>query len=222
LEGKLGDDDFHDREYICDYVANSENNTNFPPRILIPEFRTLVELHEGQGLSFEEIAKRRVVLTYLDADAISDLYYKFRSEGCEDELATTLPWRPEEIDLLKQMCRTSRRLMNNLASFLDGRGDREIGDKLAEMWLARLAQTNTDPSSIVQHRSQSNASDVFGAVQHEEQRQSLLGSSLVEYTAGAGNASMSHISIQSVTNLFEDDVSIKDEPDSDEELFGRR
>jgi hypothetical protein len=222
LEGKLGDDDSHDREYICDYVANSENNTNFPPRILIPEFRTLVELHEGQDLTFEEIVDRRVVLTYLDADAICDLYYKFRTSSEEEELVpNTLPWRPEEIDLLKQMCRTSRRLMNNLASFLDGRGDREIGDKLAEMWLAKLAQTSTQTGPVVPLRQpQPGGSDGFEAFQHQIQRHSLPDPALDESAAGAEHGEGFHA--QTVPDLFEDNISIKDEPDSDEELFGRR
>ncbi|KIW66822.1 hypothetical protein PV04_06116 [Phialophora macrospora] len=189
-KGELDEDDVHDLEYIHAYVANS-NRAPKGPRIIVSDFKTLVELHEGAGISFDEIAELRALRTKKTGLALNDVYDRYRNMT-EKSAAESAEWSEQELQTLHQLCQNQKRDMGSFASYLKNRGNTDIGNKLAEIWLGELTNSGQKCARTVQQKKKSvhtGTDDV--RPQHR------------------GRA------------LSVDELSIKQEPGSDDELFGR-
>ncbi|KIW95672.1 uncharacterized protein Z519_04257 [Cladophialophora bantiana CBS 173.52] len=190
--GKIEDDDVHDLEYIHLYVAYSVRTAR-PPRLTLSDFKTLVELHDGAGLSFNEIAECRALRTHKTGIALNDVYDRYRTRpGHLDN--DSRKWSQKELDALEELCQNPKRDIGALRSHFKHRNHSEIGDKLAEIWLAALrSSVQTSPTAP---RKQTNTKpQPSGECQTEYRQQE-------ELPPGP--------------------PFVKVEPNSDEELFGRR
>ncbi|KIY00928.1 uncharacterized protein Z520_03594 [Fonsecaea multimorphosa CBS 102226] len=183
--GEIDDDDVHDLEYIRVYVSYNSRPARLP-RLIVSDFKTLVELHEGAGLSFDEIAECRALRTHKTGLALNDVYDRYRTlSGLANDASRE--WSEAELCLLEELCQNPKRDVGTFVSHFKHRHQSEIGNKLAEIWLENLwcsvgkgptastQRTNTSPQAQGEHE---------GLPAHH--------------------------------------VSVKVEPDSDEELFRRR
>ncbi|EXJ58318.1 hypothetical protein A1O7_05743 [Cladophialophora yegresii CBS 114405] len=189
-KGELDEDDVHDLEYIHAYVANSKRAPK-GPRLIVSDFKTLVELHEGAGISFDEIAELRALRTRKTGIALNDVYdrYRLMTDNSPSESAD---WSKQELQTLHQLCQNPKRDMSGFASQFENRNNTDIGNKLAEIWLAELINSGQVDAKAVQ-----------------EQKTSM-------YDGIDGDRSKHRRRALSVDELF-----IKQEPGSDEELFGQ-
>jgi hypothetical protein len=189
-KGELDEDDVHDLEYIHAYVASS-NRAPKGPRLVVFDFKTLVELHEGAGISFDEIAELGALRTKKTGLALNDVYDRYRSMT-ENSAAGSAEWSEQELQTLQQLCQNQKRDMGGFASYLKNRSNTDIGNKLAEIWLGELMNSGQICTEAVQEQKQCmHASPGRDGRQHR---------------GGAPSA---------------DGLSIKQEPGSDDELFCR-
>ncbi|OCT51303.1 hypothetical protein CLCR_08290 [Cladophialophora carrionii] len=189
-KGELDEDDVHDLEYIHAYVATSKRAPK-GPRLVVSDFKTLVELHEGAGISFDEIAELRALRTRKTGIALNDVYDRYRLMT-DNPPAESAEWSKQELQALRQLCQNPKRDMSGFASYFENRNNTDIGNKLAEIWLAELINSG-----------QVNAPAV------EQQNKSA-------YDGINGDRSKHLRRAPSVDELF-----IKQEPGSDDELFGQ-
>ncbi|OAP60342.1 hypothetical protein AYL99_05344 [Fonsecaea erecta] len=192
-KGEIDDDDVHNLEYIHGYVSCSSRGPR-APRLIIADFKTLVELHEGAGLSFDEIAECGALRTRKSGIALNDIYDRYRTpSGFRND--NSREWSQTELCMLAELCQKPRRDIGAFASHFKHRHQSEIGNKLAEMWLESLW-------SSVRRRSPTSTQQA-----HNPPQQSDL--NRTEHTG------------QEETPL-DPPTFLKMEPDSDDELFGRR
>ncbi|KAJ9610037.1 hypothetical protein H2200_006367 [Cladophialophora chaetospira] len=189
--GEIDDDDIHDLEYIHSYVATSSRASR-GPRLMVSDFKTLVELHEGAGISFDEIAEIRALRTKKNGLALNDVYDRYRT--VTDELANdSAEWSNEELQTLQELCKNPKRDMNHFASSFENRSSLEIGDKLADIWLGELIDSGQIFARAVQQ----------------------------QWTALPTRVEDGDARPQFAREPSMDELFIKEEPGSDDELFGR-
>lgn len=133
---KIAENDPHDLVAIGILRRNKMICTRCP-RLLLEDFRTMVELHEGAGMTFEEIVESRALRTHKTAARLRDLYDRHR--GISRESRKNLSsWTSEEDRLLDDLCKNSLVTMATLRRHLKGRDVFDIGNRLANKWLHRL------------------------------------------------------------------------------------
>jgi hypothetical protein len=111
--------------------------TTQEPRLLVSDFKTLVQLHEGAGKDFDEIQADGLLRNGTrDLDEIVTLYYKHR--GLEEEgrgQITTNRWTIKEKRRLAELSNKATTNMDTIRRSIRGRSNGEIGAVLAARWL---------------------------------------------------------------------------------------
>ncbi|KAJ9647659.1 uncharacterized protein PV06_00359 [Exophiala oligosperma] len=146
-------DDIHDLTYIRKYRSKSHMKPK-TARLCLCDFKTMVEMHEGAGVSFAEIASSKVLRTRKTAPILNDLYDKFRTPAGHDELDTSPEWSEEELKILDDLSQKPLQELGTFTRFLKDRSNTEVGNKLAESWLVpfrerrRLRQNGDHPRTL--------------------------------------------------------------------------
>ena len=182
------DDNVHDLDYIRRYMADSTH-----PRLVVSDYKIMVELHEGAGLSFDEIAKCRALQTKKPGHALKKVYDRYRtvSDHLEDNPA---PWTKKELQTLQELSEHPKTDMARLASHFENRSNTEIGDKVAEIWLGELIDSRQVSARATQQpKTTPSRRSTRIQVKDHKQREPLI-----------------------------DPLSIKEESDTDHKHFGRR
>lgn len=134
---KADPNDVHDLEYIHSYYSNSNTGTR-GARLVISDFKAMVELHEGAGLSFHEIAACRALRTRKTGPALNDVYDRYRNPPDYVKAEDAREWSGDELIKLDQLCQNPIRDVSTFSPQFQGRSNTEVGDKLAEIWLKSL------------------------------------------------------------------------------------
>lgn len=142
-------DDMHDIVYILAYQQKTRPSAQRSSRLVLSDFRTMVELHEGAGLSFAEIADCGALRTRKTGPGLVDVYDRYRTAP-EDE-AETKEWSFQELATLEKLCENPLRDMSTFSKQqqLNGRSDFDIAAKLAEIWLRELQKSIRPPNNGV-------------------------------------------------------------------------
>lgn len=111
--------------------------TTQEPRLLVSDFKTLVQLHEGAGNDFDHIQSEDLLRGgNRELDEIVSLYYKHR--GLEEEArgqVTTRGWTTKEKRRLAELSNKATTNMDTIRRSIRGRSNGEIGAVLAARWL---------------------------------------------------------------------------------------
>lgn len=138
--GITATDDVHDMEYIHRYWSLTTVGSR-PARLVVTDFKTMVELHEGAGLSFDEISDCRALRTRKTGAALNDVYDRYRNPpGHANRDADQRQWSTEDFRILNKLAQNPVRDLSTFTLELPNRSHSEIGDKLAEIWLKALQQ----------------------------------------------------------------------------------
>ncbi|RMZ81221.1 hypothetical protein DV737_g2648, partial [Chaetothyriales sp. CBS 132003] len=111
------------------------------PRLPVCDFKTMVELHEGAGMTFSEIIDADVLWTLKnDPDVLAFLYFGWRD--VEDVTGMdgkpSKEWSKKENKTIAQLLKGRKVGMDTFKRKLAKRSAVEIGNKLADMWLTEL------------------------------------------------------------------------------------
>lgn len=149
----LDDDDPHDIEFIHSVRSKIGRRTR-APKTFLRDFRLIVELHEGNGLSFQQIASSQLLITTKHASQLSKEYATYRQIPSAD---TTSKWAPE---LEKRLWATVKKAddettMTSVRRQLVGRNVEEmsmlvLGNKLADGFLKKYRLRNDALSDQLQ------------------------------------------------------------------------
>ena len=142
----------HDMDFL---YAHRGDKKKWPrsKRFFLIDFRALVELHEGAGMTFKEIWESNTLRTGKTVGELQDIYDQYRTPAGSDYLRQgRRKWTTEEETILKELCRNPQNTVKSIQrGALKDREDIEIGDKLADGWLAKLRSRRRD--STVQRES---------------------------------------------------------------------
>lgn len=127
-------DGVHDIPYILEYRQSTWRGQR-KARLIVSDFRTMVELHEGAGLSFAEIADCGALRTRKAGPGLVQVYDRYRVAVDEKEAKE---WSSEELRTLNKLCEDPRRDVGTFSKLLKGRTETDIGGKMAEIWLREL------------------------------------------------------------------------------------
>lgn len=105
-----------------------------PPKVLVRDFKILVQLYEGAGLSLYEIAQIGPFSQDKDADQLEDEYARNRSVEDYDDVV----WRQPELDTVQEMCESADTTIGMLQRKLGDKSYMDIGDRVAAMALAEI------------------------------------------------------------------------------------
>ena len=199
-KGEIDDDDVHDLEHIQVYVSTS-NRAAKGPRLGVSDFKTLVELHEGAGISFDEIAELKALRTKKNGLALNDVYDRYRNLS-DRLLEDTRGWSNEEMQKLHELCQNPKRDVGSFAVYFQNRSNTDIGEKLAEVWLGALIDSGQVFARAVQQPTSRAVEADYARPQQDPE--SFLYRRLRGHDTGS-----------------DDELFIKQEPGSDDELFGR-
>lgn len=134
------DDDPHDLDLIEKIRSFAIVRIRLP-RLVVYDFRTMVELHEGAGMTFDEIAASRTLRTRKTGLKLQDIYNKHRTPPSKEGPSDVDNWTKNEELALEKMCKNSLATMTTLRRGLKSRDELEIGNHLANMWLAQLEES---------------------------------------------------------------------------------
>lgn len=141
--------DIHDMRYIR-AVRPLKAKPVRGPRLTVGDFRTMVELHEGNGMSFKEMADSHALRTHKSSVQLEDVYDRHRSlPGDRHE---GKPWSSEEKDQLQEFCRNELTTLATIKRHFKERDEIDIGDKLAEGWLQELNASRPSSNESGQKR----------------------------------------------------------------------
>ncbi|RMZ76134.1 hypothetical protein DV738_g5111, partial [Chaetothyriales sp. CBS 135597] len=136
-------------DYIHEQAKKKMPSSMRSPRLPVCDFKTMVELHEGAGMSFREIIDAGVLWTQKDdPDLLAFLYFGWRD--VEDVMGLdgkpSKEWSKRENKVIGQLLKKRRIGMDSLKGKLPKRSAVEIGNKLADMWLTELHIANRLPT----------------------------------------------------------------------------
>lgn len=138
------DDGIHDIEYIRVYRDVTKVRTPRAPRLVVCDFRTMIELHEGAGLSFAEIADCGALRTRKTGLGLVQVYDRYRIAP-ENEAAPKA-WTAQELGTLNKLCENPNRDLSTFSKKLS-RTDADIAGKLAEIWLQEMRVAGRPPQN---------------------------------------------------------------------------
>ncbi|KAK5056211.1 hypothetical protein LTR84_012764 [Exophiala bonariae] len=140
-------DNVHDITYLRAYRQKVALTTTRTTRLVLSDFRTMVELHEGAGLTFAEIADCGALRTKKTGPGLADVYDRYRTAPVNKP--EPKEWSSEELAALAKLCENPIRDMSTFAKTrqLNGRSHFEIAGKLAEIWLNELQKSIRRPKS---------------------------------------------------------------------------
>ena len=107
-----------------------------PSRMLVCDFKAIVELHEAGGYSLDYIISEKLLHTKKqDVDKLRGLYERYRTVDDEEEDTYTEVFTRKEQRLIAQLISKPLGTMDTIRRRMRTRGDKEIGDYLAKKWL---------------------------------------------------------------------------------------
>lgn len=127
-------DDVHDMEYIRGYCSSAQMGPR-GPRLSVDVLKSLVELHEGAGQSFDEIADSGLVRTKKNGPQLREAYVKYRKPRGKKGKVNAREWSQSELETLNQLCQSPRSTVSAFGQVFEGRSAADVVDKLAEIWL---------------------------------------------------------------------------------------
>jgi hypothetical protein len=134
----------HDLAYLRAYRGKRKVPIR-GPRLVVSDFKTMVELHEGAGLTFDEISRSRVLRTRKTGHVLVEVYARYRTRP---DLTTNFEeWTTRELRTLAGLCQNPLKDLGAFARDLNWRLDSDIGGKLAEIWLRDLRAASDMPMS---------------------------------------------------------------------------
>jgi len=143
--GGLNDDDPHDIEFLHS-VRSKVDRRSRAPRTLLRDFRLMVELHEGGGLTFQQISAAKLLYTSKRPLKLAKEYQFYRREPPAE---TVDPWTEELVEKLWQavaeadenttMTHIRRQLVGNN---IEEMSMRDLGSKLAKRFLEEYRSRN--------------------------------------------------------------------------------
>ncbi|KAK5941482.1 hypothetical protein PMZ80_006761 [Knufia obscura] len=136
--GTADDDDPHDMEFLHS-VRSKVGRRSRAPKTLLGDFRLMIELHEGNELSFQQIAASNLLCTTKHAPTLAKEYQIYRQDPPAE---TVNPWTEEleaklwevvaEADEKTTMSHIRRQLVGNN---IEEMSMFDLGSKLAERFL---------------------------------------------------------------------------------------
>ena len=128
-------------EYIHKKAREKSSGTSKGPRLVMCDYKTLVELHEGAGMTFQEIIDSETLRTLKNSpELLLYLYCKWRDvddiNGMDGQ--PSREWSKTENNIIKSLRKTPTTSMDLFKKKLSRRTPVEIGNKLADMWLTEL------------------------------------------------------------------------------------
>ncbi|RMZ90791.1 hypothetical protein DV736_g1990, partial [Chaetothyriales sp. CBS 134916] len=162
-----GEHDLDHLEKFMDYIheqAKKKTPTGIcGPRMPVCDFKTMVELHEGAGMTFREIIDADVLWTLKnDPDVLAFLYFGWRD--VEDVTGMdgkpSKEWSKKENKTITQLLKSRKVGMDTLKRKLTKRSAVEIGNKLADMWLTELHIGKRPPAQENRSQAQEATSSV--------------------------------------------------------------
>ncbi|KAL2428115.1 hypothetical protein ABEF91_007185 [Exophiala dermatitidis] len=138
-------DDVHDMIYIRDYYLNAPTDPR-GPRMSVSNLRRLVELHEGKGLSFDEIARSGLLRSKKRGTQLKEAYVTFRKRRESRAKGAVREWSEEELEALNRLCENPETEIGVFARNFANRTTTDVVDKLAEIWLAAFGESVNDPA----------------------------------------------------------------------------
>ncbi|RMD39170.1 hypothetical protein DV735_g5959, partial [Chaetothyriales sp. CBS 134920] len=146
-------------DYIHEQAKKKTPASIRGPRLPVCDFKTMVELHEGAGMTFREIVGAGVLWTLKDdPDLLAFLYFGWRD--VEDVMGLdgrpSKEWSKMENRIIGRLLKRRRVGMDSLKGRLPKRSAVEIGNKLADMWLTEL---HTGSRLLTQEEAEERARD---------------------------------------------------------------
>ena len=125
-----------------------------PSRLLVKDLRTLVELHEAAGYTFDFIIAERFLHTKnKDVDTLRNLYERFRSIEDDEEDTYVEAWTRREEDLIAQLSNRPSGTMDTIRRRLKTRSEREIGSYLAKKWLRQCRREEDIKEEVIKQEA---------------------------------------------------------------------
>ena len=107
-----------------------------PSRMLVCDFKDIVELHEAGGYSLDYIISEKLLHTKKqDVDKLRGLYERYRTVDDDDEDTYTEAFTRKEQRQIAELISKPLGTMDTIRRRMRTRGDKEIGDYLAKKWL---------------------------------------------------------------------------------------
>ncbi|KAL2421322.1 hypothetical protein ABEF95_001727 [Exophiala dermatitidis] len=139
-------DDVHDMIYIRDYYLNAPTDPR-GPRMSVPNLKRLIELHEGKGLSFDEIARSGLLRSKKKGTQLKEAYVTFRKKRESRAKGAVREWSEEELQTLNRLCEKPEAEIGVVARNFENRTTTDVVDKLAEIWLAAFEDSVNDSAA---------------------------------------------------------------------------
>ncbi|EXJ92757.1 hypothetical protein A1O3_01309 [Capronia epimyces CBS 606.96] len=133
-------DDVHDMVYIRDYWLSAPNAAR-GPRLGVGNLKRLVELHEGAGQSFDEIAESGLMRSKKTASQLKEVYVKYRKPRREKRKRQAREWSESELRTLDQLCQNPKSEVSTFPRAFENCSVTDVVDKLAEIWLAEFCSS---------------------------------------------------------------------------------
>jgi hypothetical protein len=149
---EIPEGDPHDLDFINAFLA-SPLGKPIGQRLYVADFISMVELHEGQGLSFDEIFELGTLDSKRPPTSLKNAYSCYRNVAASLKVdANLVAWSKQELEILHKLCLDPKLPMNEMAFCLPRRSNIEIGNKLAEICLMELeSEPGQSVPAIVQH-----------------------------------------------------------------------
>ncbi|EXJ90993.1 hypothetical protein A1O1_04100 [Capronia coronata CBS 617.96] len=130
-------DGVHDMVYLRDYWVTAPK-TPRGPRLGVENLKRLVEMHEGAGESFDEIAKSGALRTKKNGTELKEAYVRYRKRRSKKGKEDAREWTEAELETLDQLCRNPKADVATFARSFQNCSVTDVVDKLADIWLAAL------------------------------------------------------------------------------------
>ncbi|KAK5084243.1 hypothetical protein LTR05_005319 [Lithohypha guttulata] len=138
----LDDEDPHDIEFIHAVRSKVERRTR-PAKTCVADFKAMIQLHEGSGMSFKDIVASHLLITTKGADRLQSEYDVYRQPA-----QTPRQWTTEEVDKLKELVNrhltTGNKQITIISLYRQSKLPKtvtfvDLGNKLAEIFLEEYA-----------------------------------------------------------------------------------
>ena len=145
-------DECHDPERVKQLRAFVQRQSKQvrSQRLFVGDFRTMVELHEGAGLSFADIRALNTLKTLRkDAMALRNNYIEWRRvENESDAVKSREGWSIDHDQLLLQLAQDPMTTMKTIHRQFQGLKDTDVGNRLAILFLEQLETIDEDKENV--------------------------------------------------------------------------
>ena len=159
-------DEFHDPERVeqlKSFIQRQSREVR-SQRLFVCDFRTMVELHEGAGLSFADIRALNTLKTAgKDAMGLRNHYIQWRRvENESDAVKSREGWSTDHDQLLLQLAQDPMTTMKTIHRQFEGLKDTDVGNRLAVLFLEQLETIDEDKENLEKGPAQGTTSHQQG------------------------------------------------------------